>query len=150
MYLLTKNEIFVPQYTILCNIKQHIETSRNKKKHYAPMSSNIRIPKICEFCNNAFIAKTTTTRYCSDNCSKKAYKARKREEKINNAFEVEKEKNSEPLINLKHKEFLTIDEVCTLLSVSRWTIWRAIKNNTLKASKIGRRIIIKKSDIENL
>ena len=58
------------------------------------MSSNIRIPKICEFCNNAFIAKTTTTRYCSDNCFKKAYKARKREEKINNAFEVEKEKNS--------------------------------------------------------
>lgn len=114
------------------------------------MSSNIRIPKICEFCNNAFIAKTTSTRYCGEICSKKAYKARKREEKINNAIEVEKEKNAEPLINLKHKEFLTIGEVCTLLSISRWTVWRAIKNNTLKSSKIGRRVIIKKSDIDNL
>lgn len=150
MYLLWKNKKIVPQYTLICNIKQHSETRRNKKKLNAPMSSKIRIPKICEFCNSAYIAKTTSTRYCSDICSKRAYKARKRDEKIKNAVEVEKEKNSEPLLNLKHKEFLTIDEVCTLLSVSRWTIWRAIKNNTLKSSKIGRRVIIKKSDIENL
>ena len=46
------------------------------------MSSNIEIERICQHCNKDFIAKTTVTRYCSDDCAKRAYKARKRAEKI--------------------------------------------------------------------
>ncbi|HBH06588.1 MAG TPA: DNA-binding protein, partial [Flavobacteriales bacterium] len=42
------------------------------------MSSNMRIPKICQECGSDFIAKTTVTQYCSDRCSKRAYKKRKR------------------------------------------------------------------------
>jgi hypothetical protein len=38
------------------------------------MSSNIKIVKISEYCNHEFIAKTTTTKCCSDNCSKRFYK----------------------------------------------------------------------------
>ncbi|MDQ1096934.1 hypothetical protein QE441_000111 [Chryseobacterium sp. SORGH_AS909] len=43
------------------------------------MSSNFKIKAICEYCRNDFIAKTTTTKY---KFSSRAYKARKREQKI--------------------------------------------------------------------
>ncbi|MFL0131990.1 hypothetical protein [Tenacibaculum maritimum] len=46
------------------------------------MSSNIRIEKKCFFCGTTFIARTTVTKHCSNSCAKKAYKARKRKEKI--------------------------------------------------------------------
>jgi len=45
------------------------------------MSSNIEIERICQHCDKDFIAKTTVTKYCSDDCAKRAYKARKRAEK---------------------------------------------------------------------
>jgi hypothetical protein len=46
------------------------------------MSSNLFIPKTCQHCGSAFTARTTVTKYCGDSCAKKAYKARKRQEKI--------------------------------------------------------------------
>jgi hypothetical protein len=46
------------------------------------MSSNLFIPKSCKHCGKAFTARTTVTNYCGDTCAKKAYKARKRNEKI--------------------------------------------------------------------
>jgi len=46
------------------------------------MSSNIRVPKICQLCGAEFIAKTTVTKFCGDNCAKRAYKKRKREQKV--------------------------------------------------------------------
>ncbi len=52
------------------------------------MSSNIRLPKICQFCGVDFIAKTTVTKYCGDNCAQRAYKKPKREEKIKSSTPV--------------------------------------------------------------
>ena len=72
------------------------------------MSSNISIQKVCEYCGNDFIAKTTVTRCCSDDCAKKAYKARKRAEKINTAIiqvEEKKQKKVKSIEDLKEKEF---------------------------------------------
>ncbi len=54
------------------------------------------------------------------------------------------------LKELQIKEFLTIDEVCELLSVSRWTVHRAIKQKALPAGKIGRIVLIKHSDLNKL
>ena len=114
------------------------------------MSSNIKVERICQHCGSTFTARTTVTKYCSDQCAKRAYKARKRAEKLN-ASDIETKKIiSVSLEELKAKEFLTITETCTLLSVSRWTIWRAIKNKELNAGSIGRRKIIKRSEIEKL
>ena len=47
-------------------------------------------------------------------------------------------------------KFYTIDEVATLLKVHHSTIRRAIKDNRLKAFKIGTKWLIKKEDIESL
>lgn len=114
------------------------------------MSSNIRVERICQHCGSTFTARTTVTKYCSDQCSKRAYKARKRAEKLNASDIETKNIISVSQEELKAKEFLTITETCTLLSVSRWTIWRAIKNKELNAGSIGRRKIIRRSDIEKL
>jgi len=49
-------------------------------------------------------------------------------------------------INLRDKEFLSVQEAAILLGASRWTIQRMINRNELKASKIGRRTIIKRTE----
>lgn len=46
------------------------------------MSSNIRIPKTCEFCQNEFVARKTNSKTCSDDCAKRLYKLNQRNKKI--------------------------------------------------------------------
>lgn len=114
------------------------------------MSSSIRIQRICQHCEKEFTAKTTVTKFCSDDCAKRAYKARKKAEKVSASYKETKTIISRPIEELKIKDFLTITEACKLLSVSRWTIWRAIKRNELTAGKIGMRTIIRRADLEKI
>lgn len=51
---------------------------------------------------------------------------------------------------IQAKEFLTINEASELLNVSRWTIRRAIAADRLKAVRMGRRVIIRRKDIDEL
>lgn len=51
------------------------------------MSSNIKIKKIYQHGGQEFIARTTVTKYCGDNCAKRAYKAKVREQKIQLSIE---------------------------------------------------------------
>ncbi len=121
------------------------------------MSSNIHIPKTCRFCGKAFIARTTVTKYCGNSCAKKAYKKRKRNEKIQAAINDTKENlqtmqtiNIITPQNISQKEFLSISEVSELLGVSRWTIQRMVKRGQLTARKIGRKKILPRVQIDNL
>ena len=95
------------------------------------MSSNIRVPKICQHCGNEFIAKTTVTQYCGDNCAKRAYKKRKRDKKVQDMS----------LLLLKTKlnqqdnsgqGFSQHSETCELLGASRMTLYRQIKSGTIQ------------------
>jgi len=122
-----------------------------------PMSSNIQIPKSCQFCGKTFIAKTTVTKHCGNSCAKKAYKKRKREEKIQNAIEDTKESlqslqtiNIITPQNISQKEFLSISEVSELLGVSRWAIQRMVKRGQLTVKQIGRKKIMARNQIDNL
>ncbi|MEM1136396.1 MAG: helix-turn-helix domain-containing protein [Bacteroidota bacterium] len=115
------------------------------------MSSNIRIQKTCEYCGKEFIAKTTVTKYCGDDCSKRAYKARKREEKIEAARQVKIGNKAILLSEVKIKDILTVPEVAVLLNCSRHTIYRLIKSGTLKAVNLGDRMTrVSKKDVEAL
>jgi excisionase family DNA binding protein len=114
------------------------------------MSSNIRLKRICQFCNAEFIAKTTVTKYCGDNCAKRAYKKRKREEKIETSNKETINVIQAPLVELQAKEYLSIKDISVMLNISRTTIWRLIKNKQLKSAKLGRRVIIRKSDLNDL
>ena len=113
------------------------------------MSSNIRLEKTCQFCGNRFVAKTTVTQFCSDNCAKRAYKVRIRQQKIQEAI---REENTSVFYNpaLSQKEFLSIKETAQLMGASRWTVYRLIENGKLKATKLQRRTILKREDIDNL
>lgn len=131
------------------------------------MSSTIKIPKFCQHCGQAFVAQTTTTRYCSKTCNSRHYKQIKREEKIQTTLSDQIKSvtsaNSENLqslqslpiktgnyINLRDKEFLSVQEAAILLGASRWTIQRMIQREDIKAGKLGRRTIIPRSEIDNL
>tara|TARA_R110000796_G_scaffold252631_3_gene389374 strand:- start:32904 stop:33275 length:372 start_codon:yes stop_codon:yes gene_type:complete len=118
--------------------------------HIATMSSNIEVQRICEHCKQEFTARTTRTRFCSHKCNSRAYKANIKKQKIEASNAETVKTISLPIQELKSKEFLTIAEACKLLSVSRWTIWRKIKNDEIKASKIGSRTIIKRIELDNL
>lgn len=114
------------------------------------MSSNIRVQRICQQCRKEFTARTTVTKYCSDKCSKAAYKARKRAEKIKQSNAETTRIINQPIEQLKAKEFLSIKEVSQLVGISRRTVYRLIEQGDLKKIKIGSRTIIKRSSINCL
>lgn len=114
------------------------------------MSSNIEITKICTVCGAEFLARTTKTLCCSHKCSSAAYKARKRADKVDAVKKEVAAIKAKPITDIKSKEYLSITEVCTLVGVSRWTVWRSIQQGELKAVKLGRRVIIRRADIETM
>ena len=104
------------------------------------MSSNIRVQKICEYCGEEYIAKTTQTRYCSHTCNSRDYKARKRAEKVERSKTTTILIKSKPIRELKEKPYLKVKETATLLGCSPRTIYRLIDNGTIKASNLGERL----------
>jgi len=124
--------------------------------HKAPfMSSNLYIPKTCKHCGNAFTARTTVTQYCGNSCAKKAYKARKRKEKIQSTLNADMKQKNE-VVEVQNpnagnnKDFLSVTEASQLIGVSRWTIQRMIQQGRLKAVPFGRKRIVARWQIENL
>ena len=117
------------------------------------MSSNIRIKKKCQLCNSDFVAKTTVTKYCGDNCAKLAYKARKRAEKINKSksSSVKSQSKKTELSDIQQKDYLTVKEASLLLGCSSKTIYRMVTKNTIQAINLGERMTrIKRTDIDTL
>jgi len=118
------------------------------------MSSNIRVVRICEFCSKEFIAKTSFTKCCGDNCAKRAYKVRKKQEKLSKTdllpnVRVENRVNKyDPSLNLK--EFLNVEEAAQLLGASRSTVFRLMKSGEIKRVKLRGRTIIFRSEIDRL
>jgi len=114
----------------------------------------MKIIKTCEFCGNEFTARTTVTRYCSHKCNQRHYKQIKREEKISKVKEEKPSFNdSENQSNydeLNIKQFLSIKEACLLIGVSERTLYRLMQTDKVKAAKIGRRTIIKRTEIDKL
>lgn len=114
------------------------------------MSSNLEVQRICEFCNQLFIAKTTITRFCSHNCNRKAYKANLRNKKIEKSNEETTKLIVKPLEELNSKQILSINEASKLLGISRRTIYRMIDRGELLIAKAGTRTLIHKDGINNL
>ena len=115
------------------------------------MSSNIQVQRICQHCNNEFTARTTVTKYCSDTCNKRAYKARLKVSKIETSNEQTQQIKNQPLEELKTKEFLTVREVAHLLNCSIRSTYYYIESGTIKAVNLGQRITrVKRSEIDKL
>ena len=115
------------------------------------MSSKIRVQRICQYCNNEFLAFTTVTRYCSHKCNQRAYKARKRQERIDKSNKGTLKKKNQEVEILQSKEILTVREVAMLLGCSIRTAYSQIEKGNIKATNLGQRLTrVKRSEIDNL
>ena len=120
------------------------------------MSTNIRVEKICEYCNKEFIAKTLKTRFCGHLCNSRAYKAKKRAEKLNQTNKVHDDStlpvpSASLLHTIQDKQILTVGEVAKLLRLSKATVYRIIKEGKLNAVKFSERNTrIYRSEIDKL
>lgn len=115
------------------------------------MSSNIKIQRICQHCSNEFTARTTTTLYCSRRCNSATYKAKQRAVKIDQSNKETERIKSQPIEELKAKEFLTVREVARLLTCSVRSVYYYIESGTIKAVNLGQRVTrVKRSEIDKL
>ena len=115
------------------------------------MSSNIKVQRICQHCNQEFTAKTTVTKYCGDLCAKKAYKDRMKNNKISQSNRETARVKSKSLEEVKLKEFLTVKDAAKLLNCSIRTTYRLIESGSIKAINLSqRKTTIRRSDIDNL
>jgi excisionase family DNA binding protein len=115
------------------------------------MSSNIQVQRICQHCNNEFTARTTVTKYCSDTCAKRAYKARLKVSKIETSNEQTQRIKNQPIEDLKAKEFLTVTQVSKLIGCSRQNVYKLINTGKLRATNILlKKTIVKRSDLDKL
>ena len=115
------------------------------------MSSNIKVQRICQHCGKEFTARTTITLYCSHRCNSAAYKAKQRAERVEQSNKETQRIKTQPIQELKAKEFLTVREVARLLNCSVCFVYYYIESGTIKAVNLGQRIIrVKRSDIDRL
>ena len=111
-------------------------------------ASKIPIKKVCEHCKQEFVAWKTTTKYCSHQCNSRAYKSKRREERVQRTEVNEQEKKVKDLID---KPYLSIAEAGRLLGISRHTIYRYIYSGRLRAYNMSsQRTIVKREDIEQM
>lgn len=114
------------------------------------MSSHIRIQKTCQHCKKVFTARTTVTRFCSDDCAKRNYKKRMREEKLQAAKQEEKQAAQDPPMTLREnapgssQEFVDIRQLSLLVGLSERTLFRLIQSDDFPKLKVGRRLLFQK------
>ncbi|MDN5284998.1 MAG: DNA-binding protein [Mucilaginibacter sp.] len=114
------------------------------------MSSNIRLNRICEECNKLFIAQTTVTRFCSKACNGKNHKRKIKLLKIGASDQETKKIIDRPKRELNGRVYLSIQDTCTLLNISRTSLWRLVNQEVIKAYNLGGRKIIKRAEIDKL
>lgn len=115
------------------------------------MSTKIKVQRICQHCGNEFTARTTVTRYCSHKCNSAGYKANLRNGKISESNNETVRIKSQPIEELKVKEFLTVREVALLLNCSVRSAYYSIECGSIKAINLGQRLTrVKRSEIDKL
>jgi excisionase family DNA binding protein len=115
------------------------------------MSSNIQVQRICQHCGKEFTARTTVTRFCSHRCASAAHKQKVRAGKVEQSNKQTQQIKTQPIEELKAKEFLTVREVAQLLNCSIRSAYYHIESGTIKAVNLGQRITrVKRSEIDKL
>lgn len=114
------------------------------------MSSNIRINKVCQHCNKVFTAKTTVTKFCSDQCAKANYKKRHKDIRI----ELSQAHTDQQLAEIKQQErknpvtgsveMVSVNGLSVITGLSERTIFRLIKDPAFPRVKVGKRLLFKK------
>lgn len=115
------------------------------------MSSNIKVKRICQFCQKEFEARTTVTKYCSLKCASRAGKARAKLEKIQASHSEMVKVALGEQVDLSKKEILTVKQAALLLNSSPKAIYNMIDSDRLLAARVSaRKIRIRRVDIDRL
>lgn len=113
--------------------------------------SKLKIPKICEFCEKPFEAKTVTTRFCSKYCSEKEGKRQKRIAKELEEKQSLLEKSVRKITEMQTRPYISVSEAVILFGISKDTIRRLIKSGKIPAYNFGQRLTrVSKIDLEAL
>ena len=108
----------------------------------------MEVKRICQWCGKPFIAQKTTTNYCSPQCSKRGYKHRMKERRMEL---IQSQELLEVKKMLENQEYFTFSQAAKLMGVSRQYIYKLVKENKLRASRISSRMsFIRRADIELL
>ena len=110
----------------------------------------MEVQRKCQWCGKPFIAHTMVTRFCSKSCTEKAYKDRKRKQKLQEYEARQSEQPMQEVGIVGSKPFLSPAEAATLLGISRATIYRHMATGIIRALQLRGRTIIRKSDIEKM
>ena len=106
----------------------------------------MEVKRICQWCGKPFIAQKTTTCYCSPQCSKRGYKHRMMERKMELRHMQEM---LELRSSLEKQEYFTFSQAARLMGVSRQYIYKLVKEEKLRASRLsGKMSLIWRADIE--
>ena len=106
----------------------------------------MEVKRICQWCGKPFIAQKTTTCYCSPQCSKRGYKHRMMERKMELRHMQEM---LELRSSLEKQEYFTFSQAARLMGVSRQYIYKLVKEEKLRASRLsGKMSLIRKADTE--
>lgn len=115
------------------------------------MSSKIEVQRICQHCSKEFTARTTVTKFCGDDCAKRAYKERVKVAKIEASNNETQRIKNKPNEELRGKEFLTVRQVSKVIGCSRQNVYKLINTGKLKATNILlKKTIIKRSEVDKL
>ncbi|MFS2442896.1 helix-turn-helix domain-containing protein [Bacteroides uniformis] len=106
----------------------------------------MEVKRICQWCGKPFMAKKTTTNYCSPQCSKRGYKHRMKERRMEmREFQEMLEVKSK----LESQEYFTFSQAARLMGVSRQYVYKLVKEDKLRASRLSSRMsLIRRTDIE--
>lgn len=109
-----------------------------------------KIRKICEQCGKPFEADRISTKYCSHECNRTAYKTNRRKVAVKLSEELSAKKSNKALrTTVEQRAYLGITEAAKLLGVSRWSVYRYVSSGMLPATRITKRTTrIKKVELE--
>ena len=110
----------------------------------------MEIQRKCLWCGKPFIAHTMVTRYCSKSCTSKAYKDKKRKERLQEYEVGQAQKTLQSVGIVADKPYLSPVDVAALLGISRATIYRHMANGLRCALQLRGRTIIRRSDLEKM
>lgn len=97
----------------------------------------MEVKRICQWCGKPFIAKKTTTNYCSHQCASQGYKHRMKERRIELR---ELQELIEVKSKLDHQYYFTFAQAAQLMGVSRQYILHQNKSDENARGHIGTEI----------
>lgn len=94
-----------------------------------------RTTKKCPICGTTFTPKTINSRYCSEQCSTKAYKRKVAEEKRQQELDAIAESVPD------NRPYISVPEAIAIYGVAKSTLYRLIRQGHIPAINLGTRLL---------